>query len=121
MLKQLQRDFREQACVRHGLRCHTETARDGAKFRAVASVLAALEGRAEPVLKSAIWFAVRDAIEPDPMPFVAALGLTVPRAPFEAQLRADHDQYRPRTDGRKTLYGFERIAKRWRGTNPMLC
>lgn len=80
-LKRLHREFREQVCARHGLRGHAKAVKGDAKGRAVASVIAALENRSDAVLKGPIWLAVRDAIERDPMPFAAALGLTIPRTP----------------------------------------
>lgn len=80
-LKALHRDFYADVCARHGLQKRTEALRGDAKARGVAAVLAALENRSDPVLRSSIWFAVRAAIERDARPFADALGLTISRAP----------------------------------------
>ena len=77
-LRCLHREFREQVCARYGLRRHAETLRGGRKEQVVNLVLRELEKRSDAVLRSPIWFPVRDAIEREPMPYAAALGLNSP-------------------------------------------
>ncbi len=75
-LARLRESFGREVARLHGLKAPGRV--DGAmRGAAVRAVLARLESRADPVLKSPLWQTVRRDIHHDPMPYVEALGLQV--------------------------------------------
>ena len=72
-----QRSFREQVASRYGLNSLPFAPRGRAKFHLVEQVLCHLVSTADPATQSNAWMAVRSAIEDDPVPFAADLGISV--------------------------------------------
>jgi Plasmid recombination enzyme len=85
-LQALQSSFFDEVARPFGLTKPPARLIGTAKTEAAARAIAAMKVRNDPALKSAAWAAIRAAIESDPAPFVAALG--VPMAPKTKRLRS---------------------------------
>ncbi len=79
------RAYYAEVASRHGLREPPARLHGEPKDRAVKAVLSALQAQHDPLLESACWQAVRQAIERDPRPFAAALGIVLQGKPAQRQ------------------------------------
>ena len=79
-LLELQQDFHQSVAAGYGLRKAPARLAGAAKQSAASAVLGKLQGAADSALRSMAWPLIRDAIERDPAPFLAALAIT-PAAP----------------------------------------
>jgi hypothetical protein len=77
-LMELQNAFHGEVAHLHGLKRATKMRGAWSKKEAVAAVMQHLRAAKDASLQSAIWPVLRDAIERDPWPSFAALGLVVP-------------------------------------------
>ena len=73
-LRQMQTEFHTQVAAAFGLRRGATRQSKTARASAAAGILAYLNVVADPALKSALWSAIRDAIERDPGRFAESLG-----------------------------------------------
>lgn len=78
-LIQLRSDFFAEVGRRYGI-CQPQRLAGSTKGRAIAAVLDHLNARQDPILRSVLLPVVRAAIDLDPTPFLAALGLRTPNA-----------------------------------------
>jgi len=76
-LLEIQRDFHHAVAARHGLKKAPGRLIGASKRRAASAVLDHLKKASDSALRSAVWPSVRDAIESDPGPYMAALGITL--------------------------------------------
>jgi Plasmid recombination enzyme len=69
--------FHEAVAGRHGLRRAPARLSTSDRRSTAAAVLQRLRETADPALRSAVWAAVRDAIDRDPVPWASVLGLAI--------------------------------------------
>jgi Plasmid recombination enzyme len=79
-LRALQAGFHADVAQGFGLKRAPAKLSGSTREGAAAAVLAHLRAIGDPVLKSAMWPAIRDAIERDPRPFAEYIGFDVPSA-----------------------------------------
>lgn len=72
--------FHAEVAAPYGLQRPKPRLYGSAKVEGVRRVLQWLKAKADPAMHSALWVALRDSIERDPGPFLAALGVTAPEA-----------------------------------------
>ena len=76
-LLEIQRDFHHAVAARYGLKKAPPRLAGASKHRASSAVLDHLKTASDAALRSKVWPSVRDAIEGDPAPYMAALGITL--------------------------------------------
>jgi hypothetical protein len=79
-LRAMQTDFHEKVAKGFGLKRGTTRMTGASRQDTAAAVLAHLRAIGDPVLKSAAWPVIRDAIERDPKPYAETLGFEVSSA-----------------------------------------
>ena len=78
-LQAMQVQFFKDVAQMHGLTQPPARMTGAHKAEAAARVIASMKASNDPALKSAAWAVIRDAIESDPTPFMAALGVNAPQ------------------------------------------
>ena len=78
-LQAMQAQFFKDVAQMHGLTKPPARMKGAHKAEAAARVIASMKASNDPALKSAAWAVIRDAIESDPTPFMAALGVNAPQ------------------------------------------
>lgn len=78
-LQAMQAQFFKDVAQMHGLTQPPARMTGAHKAEAAARVIASMKASNDPALKSAAWAVIRDAIESDPTPFMAALGVNAPQ------------------------------------------
>jgi hypothetical protein len=78
-LAALKNDFHAKVAKRYGLRREAGKLQGALKHEAVHMVLATLNQSGDVALQSKAWQAIREAVEANPSPFLAALGLDEPQ------------------------------------------
>lgn len=78
-LQAMQTQFFKDVAQMHGLTKPPARMKGAHKAEAAARVIASMKASNDPALKSAAWAVIRAAIESDPAPFMAALGVNAPQ------------------------------------------
>ena len=86
-LASLHQDFHAKVASPYGLKRAPARLQGGAKATAVSAVLTYLRRASDAAMHSAAWSVIRECIERDPTPFLAALGIEVPN-PNARRLRS---------------------------------
>ena len=74
-LLQMQQDFHRDVAAKYGLRKAPARLAGATKQRAASAVLGRLQAAADGAVSSVAWATIRDAIERDPAPFLAAMAI----------------------------------------------
>ena len=74
-LLQMQQDFHRDVAAKYGLRKAPARLAGATKQRAASTVLGRLQAAADGAVSSVAWATIRDAIERDPAPFLAAMAI----------------------------------------------
>jgi len=77
-LAALHAEFHAQVAAPYGLQRSAPRLQGGAKSAGVSAALSHLKRVADASMRSAAWGVIRECIERDPAPFLAALGISVP-------------------------------------------
>ena len=110
-LLQMQQDFHRDVAARHGLRKAPARLVGATKQRAVAAVLGRLQAAADGAVTSVAWATIRDAIERDPAPFLAAMAIEL--EPPKKKLRTMTQIFTSKGKGKTTEnpIGFAQVSK----------
>lgn len=129
-LRTLQTAFHAEVAQHFGLKRGTARMSGKTREQVAAAVLVHLKATADPVLKSAAWPAIRDAIERDPRPFAETLGFhvhsaspkTKPARSFASIMTSagkgarTHEEEQRRDRAQHKPIGFDELASDGKGS-----